>query len=60
MKLGEIITIEKGMVHKFRSLKGSIVEEISDTHNTNDSFYIDDKITKNKNRLCIINFYKNL
>jgi len=60
MKLGEIITIEKGVVHKFRSLKGSIVEEISDTHNTNDSFYIDDKITKNKNRKTIINFYKNL
>jgi len=60
MKLGEIITIEKGMVHKFKSSKGSIVEEISDTHNTNDSFYIDDKITQNKNRKTIINFYKNL
>jgi hypothetical protein len=26
----------------------------------NDSFYIDDKITQNKNRKTIINFYKNL
>ena len=60
MKLGEIVTIEKGMVHKFTSLKGSVVEEISDTHNMNDSFYIDDKITQNKNRKTIINFYKNL
>ena len=60
MKLGEIITIEKGTVHTFTSIKGSIVEEISDTHNMNDSFYIDDKITQNKNRKTIINFYKNL
>jgi len=60
MKLGEIITIEKGMVHQFTSLKGSVVEEISDTHHMNDSFYIDDKITQNKNRKTIINFYKNL
>ena len=60
MKLGEIITIEKGMVHKFKSSQGSIVEEISDTHNMNDSFYIDDKITRNENRKTIINFYKDL
>ena len=60
MKLGEIITIEKGMVHQFTSLKGSVVEEISDTHHINDSFYIDDKITQNTNRKTIINFYKDL
>jgi len=60
MGLGEIITIEKGAVHKFSSKTGSIVEEISDTHTKEDSYYIDDKITQNKNRKTIINFYKNL
>tara|TARA_B110000003_G_scaffold168842_1_gene168755 strand:- start:5685 stop:7193 length:1509 start_codon:yes stop_codon:yes gene_type:complete len=60
MKLGEIITIEKGAIHKFSSKSGSIVEEISDTHTTEDSYYIDDKITQNQNRKTIINFYKNL
>jgi N-acetylneuraminate synthase len=60
MGLGEIITIEKGVIHKFSSKTGSIVEEISDTHNADDSYYIDDKITQNKNRKTIINFYKNL
>jgi len=60
MELGEIITIEKGVVHQFTSLKGSVIEEISDTHHMNDSFYIDDKITQNTNRKTIVNFYKNL
>jgi D-lyxose ketol-isomerase len=60
MKLGEVVTIEKGMVHQFSSKKGAIVEEISDTHNTDDSFYIDDKINLNDNRKTFINFYKNL
>ena len=60
MGLGEIITIEKGSIHKFSSKTGSIVEEISDTHSTDDSYYIDDKISQNKNRKTIINFYKNL
>jgi sialic acid synthase SpsE/D-lyxose ketol-isomerase len=60
MELGQIITIEKGVTHKFSSKTGSIVEEISDTHTTQDSYYIDDKITQNKNRKTIINFYKNL
>jgi len=60
MGLGEIVTIEKGVIHKFSSKKGSIVEEISDTHTKEDSYYVDDKITQNKNRKTIINFYKNL
>jgi len=57
MDIGEMVTIEKGMVHKFISERGAIIEEISESHDPNDSHYLDDKITQNKNRKTFIRFY---
>lgn len=37
---GELYTIEREMVHSFCSENGCIFEEISTTHNNNDSYYI--------------------
>lgn len=41
---GDVITIERGVRHSFRSEKGAIFEEVSTTHYRNDSFYLDPKI----------------
>ncbi len=55
---GEVITIEKGVKHSMETLKGCIIEEISTTHFKDDSYYIDEKIMKNKNRKTIISYWQ--
>ena len=57
LKAGDILTILKMEKHAFRSKNGAIVEEISTTHNKNDSFYTDKKIMKNKNRKTILTYW---
>ena len=41
---GDVITIERGVKHKFYTDQECIIEEISSTHYRNDSFYTDSKI----------------
>lgn len=41
---GDILTIERGDRHAFKSNKGCIIEEVSTTHFRNDSFYTDPAI----------------
>ena len=59
MKPGEVFTIEPGMIHGFKalSLTGAVIEEISTESIRTDSYYIDDRITKNKNRKSLISFH---
>ena len=59
MKPGEVFTIEPGMIHGFKALSstGAVVEEISTESIPADSYYIDDRITKNKNRKSLISFH---
>ena len=59
MKAGEIFTIVSGMIHEFKGLSkdGAVIEEISSKHIKTDSYYIDNKISKNKNRKSLISFY---
>ena len=59
MKSGEIFTIVSGMVHQFKALSkdGAVIEEISSKHIKTDSYYLDKKISKNKNRKSIISYY---
>ena len=45
---GEIATIEKGERHSFSSKNGVIFEEVSTTHYSDDSFYSDSMIDKNR------------
>jgi len=46
LKPGETFLVEPGTWHKFHTLDGAIVEEISTTHYKNDSFYEDERINK--------------
>ncbi|WP_123377654.1 N-acetylneuraminate synthase family protein [Aliarcobacter butzleri] len=48
MKLGDTCLIEQNQWHKFHTLHGAIVEEISTKHYNDDSFYEDPKISKIK------------
>lgn len=59
MRAGEIFTISKGMIYEFKalSLHGATIEEIGSEHIKSDSYYLDKKIEKNKNRKSIIAFY---
>ena len=43
---GDTFLVEPGTWHKFHTLDGAIVEEVSTTHFTNDSFYEDEKISR--------------
>lgn len=43
---GEIVTIERGVLHSFYSDNGAVIEEISTTHLVNDSYYTDPLIAE--------------
>jgi sialic acid synthase SpsE/mannose-6-phosphate isomerase-like protein (cupin superfamily) len=47
---GDIVTVERGQKHWFKSTAGCVVEEISSTHYTDDSFYTDPAIGGTKDR----------
>ena len=53
---GDILTIKPGVIHKFVAISqnGAIIEELSTTSSKTDSYYIDKKIHKNKNRKTLI------
>lgn len=56
MKEGNILTIKPNEIHSFKCLSknGCVIEELSTKSNKEDSFYIDKKISKNKNRKTFI------
>lgn len=54
---GDVVTIEPGVRHTFFSPDGSVIEEISSTHFTNDSFYTDDSINKNRDRKTFLTYW---
>lgn len=43
---GEIVTIERGVLHSFYSEVGAVIEEVSTTHLVNDSYYTDPLIAQ--------------
>jgi sialic acid synthase SpsE/quercetin dioxygenase-like cupin family protein len=51
---GDVVTIEPGVRHKFSTSEGCVIEEVSSTHYTSDSYYTDEKISQNKNRKTFI------
>jgi len=51
---GDVVTVEPGTRHAFRSEKGCIIEEISTTHFKHDSFYTDPSIMQNKQRKTLL------
>ena len=56
LNTGDIVTIYPGEIHSFKGLSkdGAVIEELSTRSNSKDSFYLDKKITNNKNRKSFI------
>jgi hypothetical protein len=54
---GDIVLVEKGVKHSFRSEKGTIFEEVSSTHYLNDSYYDDPTILENNSRKTEMTFW---
>lgn len=54
---GDVVTIEPGVRHAFHSAGGVIIEELSSTHFSNDSFYTDESITANPNRKTLLSYW---
>tara|TARA_B100001093_G_scaffold295489_1_gene281793 strand:- start:1397 stop:2926 length:1530 start_codon:yes stop_codon:yes gene_type:complete len=50
LQKGDMLKVVPGQIHSFSSKSFAIFEEISTTHKSDDSFYIEDKIMQNKNR----------
>jgi N-acetylneuraminate synthase len=47
---GDVITVGRGVRHRFKAITGVVFEEISSTHIVDDSFYTDPSIAKNTQR----------
>lgn len=54
---GDVITIEPGVRHAFKTEGGAVIEEISTTHIQNDSFYTDTAIMENKQRKSLLTYW---
>ena len=54
---GDIVTVERDVLHSFRSEKGAIFEEVSTTHYADDSYYEDTAIFENKDRKTEMTFW---
>ena len=54
---GDTISIPPGTVHGFYSESGYVIEEVSSNHDPNDSFYLDESISQNKQRKTFIKFW---
>lgn len=59
-KTGDLVLVQRGIKHNFRTADGVIFEEISTTHFKNDSFYDDQKIIENKDRKTQLTYWLNL
>lgn len=53
-KRGDVITVQRGVQHKFHTKSGAVFEEISSTHFSDDSFYTDPSITANTHRKTLL------
>ncbi len=56
-KSGDMVIIERGRKHSFSSKNGAVFEEISTTHFSEDSYYDDKKIIRNKDRKTEMTFW---
>ena len=54
---GDVITVQRGVKHKFYSQNGVVFEEISSTHYTDDSIYTDPAVTANPRRKTRLTYW---
>ena len=57
---GELVLVQRGAKHSFKTKNGVIFEEVSTTHFKDDSFYDDEKIIKNKERKTQLTYWLNI
>lgn len=55
--IGDTVAISPGTVHEFSSKSGAIIEEVSSSHLTDDSFYVDESISANPNRKTYLQYW---
>ena len=54
---GDVITVQRGVKHKFHSECGVVFEEISSTHFSDDSIYTDASIAANTRRKTLLTYW---
>lgn len=54
---GAVITVQRGVRHKFHTEQGVVFEEISSTHYADDSFYTDAAVSANKQRKTHLTYW---
>jgi len=54
---GDVVTVEPGTHHAWKSDTGAIIEEISSTHFKDDSYYTDAAIMANKQRKTLLTYW---
>ena len=55
--LGDTAVIPPNTIHAMSTKRGAIIEEVSSTHLLDDSFYLDDMITKNNSRKTFVQYW---
>lgn len=58
LKVGDVMTVLPDQRHEFVSHDGAVLEEISSTHQVDDSYYTDAKIMANKNRKSMVKWVR--
>ncbi|OQS11546.1 spore coat protein [Chromobacterium violaceum] len=54
---GDVITVQRGVRHRFHSRNGVVFEEISSTHYVDDSYYTDERISANQDRKTRLTYW---
>lgn len=56
-KPGDVVTVDRGVRHRFHSEHGVVFEEISSTHYKDDSYYTDKAIAANRHRKTYLRYW---
>ena len=56
-KANSVVTIPHGIKHSFWTKSGAVIEEVSSSYSSDDSFYSDAAITSNKNRKTFVSHW---
>ncbi len=57
LKAGDVLSINRGTPHSFKTVSGAIIEEVSTTYVQGDSIYEDAAINSNPNRKIYLTFW---
>ena len=53
---GEVVTVGREIKHAFRTQSGVVIEEVSSSHSSSDSYYTDPSISQNKSRKTFVTY----